>query len=84
MQWVVVITATLRPIEEAESFARSHIKTDSVVMFRGQTTRRNIQYRVVVIQGVKSTGDNYNAQQEAEDKRATGIAQGWLHDRRLT
>ena len=78
----VFLTATLRPTEEAEFFARAHINPNSVVMFRGQTTRRNIRYRVVVVEGEKNTGDDYNAQQEAEDERAAEIAQRWIDENR--
>jgi superfamily II DNA helicase RecQ len=76
----VFLTATLRPSEETEFFARAHINPGSVVMFRGQTTRRNIQYRVVFAEGEKGASDQHTAQQEAEDRKAMEIAQDWIKE----
>jgi superfamily II DNA helicase RecQ len=76
----VFLTATLRPAEEKEFFARAHIHPNSVVMFRGRTTRRNIQYRVVFVEGEKNAGDQYTAQQAAEDEKAMEIAQSWMEE----
>lgn len=77
----VFLTATLRPSEEREFFTRAHIDAGSVVMFRGQTTRRNIRYRVVFVEGEWTKGgDQHEAQEEAEDKKAMEITQRWVEE----
>lgn len=76
----VFLTATLRPTEEKEFYTRAHINAKSVVMFRGQTTRRNIRYRVVFVEGEKNASDKYSAQQEAEDEKAMEMARDWIKE----
>jgi RecQ family ATP-dependent DNA helicase len=46
---MVLLTATLPPSEEEELYRRMHFERDQVKIFRADTTRKNIAYRVVTI-----------------------------------
>jgi len=54
VQWktqMIFLTATLPPKDEEEFFKAVHIPQECVHMFRGPTTRRNIQYQVQEVEG---------------------------------
>jgi superfamily II DNA helicase RecQ len=44
---IVMLTATLPPSEEDELFRRMHVERDQVGLFRAETARTNVAYRVV-------------------------------------
>ena len=46
---IVLLTATLPPSEEDELFRRMHFERDQVKMFRADTARTNVAYRVITI-----------------------------------
>lgn len=46
---MVLLTATLPPSEEDELFRRMHFNPDQVKMFRAETARTNVAYRVIKV-----------------------------------
>jgi hypothetical protein len=69
----VFLVAILRLIEEKEFLILARFNAAGVVMLRGRTTQRNNRYRVVFAESKRNIGDDYNAQQEAENKTAIEI-----------
>lgn len=76
----VFLTATLRPTEESEFLRRACIQKERMVMFRGSTTRRNIEYSVKVVEAEEEASDRWMRQQEVEEEAAATMAQAWIEE----
>ena len=48
---IIMLTATLPPDEENELFSRMYITRDEAYIFRSNTTRTNVQYKVIEVDG---------------------------------
>ena len=70
---VVYLTATLPPTEEEEFFKRMKVSKEELCIIRCPTSRVNIRYRVVAVQGKEAEEESDDEwTRETDDKEAEG------------
>jgi superfamily II DNA helicase RecQ len=75
---MILLTATLPPSEEMELYRRMHFSADQVKLFRASTTRTNVRYQVIKVEGSARQDDRDKAVlthiQQKLDRTRTGKA----------
>ncbi|KAH7199259.1 P-loop containing nucleoside triphosphate hydrolase protein [Fusarium oxysporum] len=72
---VVCLTATLALDDEPEFFRRMKLSKDHLLLFRERTTRKNIRYRVEIV----DSGSGKDEQEAEENKKVYSIVRDWMN-----